>query len=94
MTREILIERLQQSEASAIDLAKELNRSVSGIEEDLQHIRTTLRNNNELDLLIRPAICTLCDYVFSTGKTKTPSKCPNCKKQKIQVAKFKVERKK
>lgn len=93
MTREILIERLQQNEASANDLAKEFNRSVSGIEEDLQHIRTSLRNNKELELLIRPAVCTLCDYVFPTNKPKTPGRCPNCKKEKIQVAKFKIERK-
>ena len=93
MTREILIERLQESEASARDLAKELKRPVSGIEEDLHHIRTSLRNNKELELMIRPAVCMLCDYVFSTDKAKTPSKCPNCKKEKIQVAKFKVERK-
>ena len=91
MTREALIDRLKGSEASAIDLSKEFNRSVVGIEEDIEHIRTTLRLNKELDLLIRPAVCSLCDYVFSTDKAKTPSKCPNCKKEKIQVAKFTIK---
>ncbi|MCE7734520.1 MAG: hypothetical protein GPJ54_06560 [Candidatus Heimdallarchaeota archaeon] len=90
MTREALIDRLKGSEASAVDLAKEFNRSVSGIEEDIEHIRTTLRLNDELDLMIRPAVCALCDYVFPTNKAKTPNRCPNCKKEKIQVAKFKV----
>ena len=94
MTREALIDRLQRHEASAIDLAKEFKRSVSGIEEDIEHIRTTLRNNKELYLLIRPAMCSLCDYVFPTNKAKTPSRCPNCKKEKIQVPKFAVKNKK
>ena len=92
MTREDLIEILKERSATANDLAKEFNKSVAAIEDDLYHVRTSLRNDAEYQLMIRSAECVLCGYRFATNSPKTPSKCPECNKEKIRVASFKIER--
>ncbi|MHA2502746.1 MAG: transcriptional regulator [Candidatus Kariarchaeaceae archaeon] len=92
MTREEVIEYLKENSATAVDLSKEFAKSSAGIEEDLNHIRTSLRNDPEHQLLIRPAECLLCGYVFSTDKPKAPSKCPQCQEQKIRLPSFKIEK--
>ena len=50
MTREELIEKMKEFEGTAIDFARIMNKSQSGIEEDIEHIRTSLRNNSEYEL--------------------------------------------
>ena len=93
MTREELTSILKNRSGNALDFAKQLGRSVSGIEEDLEHIRTSIRTNPDYTLLIQPAICLLCDYQFKADKAKGPTKCPSCKRQKIQQPSFKIVRK-
>ncbi|MHA2402045.1 MAG: hypothetical protein ACXADH_03560, partial [Candidatus Kariarchaeaceae archaeon] len=77
----------------AIDLSKIFNRSVPAIEEDIEHIRTTLRTDPEYQLFISPAICLLCEYTFPYDKAKAPSRCPQCKREKIRVPSFKISKK-
>ena len=93
MTRNELIAILKQGSRTAIDLSKIFNRSVPAIEEDIEHIRTTLRIDPEYKLLMSPAMCILCDYTFPNDKAKAPSRCPQCKREKIRVPSFKVSKK-
>ena len=93
MTREEVITYLKDNSATAVDMSREFNRSSAGIEEDLVHIRTTLRNDADHQLLIRPAECLLCGFVFSTDKPKAPTKCPECQEQKIRPPSFKIDQK-
>ncbi|MHA2248871.1 MAG: hypothetical protein ACXAD7_00850 [Candidatus Kariarchaeaceae archaeon] len=93
MTRVELIDALKQKSGTAIDLSKQFNRSINAIEEDIEHIRTSLRTDPDFELLISPAMCLLCDYQFPKGKAKTPSKCPKCKREKIQLSSFKIDKK-
>ena len=92
MTREDLAEMLKEESGTAIDFAKKLNRSQAAIEEDIEHIRTTLRYDSEYQLLIRPAMCLLCGFQFKTNKSKAPTKCPECNKEKIRTPSFKIDK--
>lgn len=94
MTREELIEKMKKFEGTEVDFARIMNKSQSGIEEDIEHIRTSLRNNSEYLLMIKPATCLLCNYFFSNSKAKAPSKCPKCRGEKIQLPYFKIMRNK
>lgn len=94
MTREAVINSLKTKEATAVDLAKEFDRSVVAIEEDIEHIRTTLRKDPDFELIMQPAQCLLCDYLFSSEKAKAPTRCPNCKREKIRIPRFKIMPKK
>jgi predicted Zn-ribbon and HTH transcriptional regulator len=93
MTREDLIQRLKESAGSAGDLSQEYNRPQAAIEEDIEHIRTSLRNDAEYQLLIRPAMCILCGFQFTNAKAKEPTKCPECNREKIRPPSFKIEKK-
>jgi len=90
MTREALISHMKDNAGTAVDFAREFNRSQAAIEEDLEHIRTSLRNDPDNQLLIRPAKCLLCGFIFSSDKAKAPTKCPECQEQKIAPPSFKI----
>jgi hypothetical protein len=51
--------------------------------EDIGHIAKSVKNSGK-QLLIRPASCGKCGYVFSSRKVASrPSKCPKCHSQWI-----------
>jgi len=58
-------------------------KSRSLIYEDIEHISQSV-NAEGKKLLLRPASCGKCNYVFTERKTaKRPSKCPKCRSQWI-----------
>ncbi len=93
MTREDIIRELKNHTNNVANLSQKLGKSVAAIENDLEHIRTSIRNDKSLKLLIQPASCKLCDYQFQNDKIKLPTKCPACKKEKIKPASFKIIKK-
>jgi predicted Zn-ribbon and HTH transcriptional regulator len=51
--------------------------------EDIDHIAKSVKQEDK-ELLVRPAICGKCQFVFKVKKTsKGPSKCPKCKSEWI-----------
>lgn len=76
-----------------MDLSITFNRPLSAIEDDLDHIRTTMRYDENYKLLMLPANCQLCGYQFSNKKIKAPSKCPDCRREKITLPQFKIQEK-
>ncbi|MDH5402126.1 MAG: hypothetical protein OEZ01_03435 [Candidatus Heimdallarchaeota archaeon] len=91
MVREEIISWLKDNPSTAVDLSKQFNRSQIGIEEDLDHIRTSIRDNPSIILAIRPAMCLMCEYIFSTDRTKAPTKCPECHAEKIRLPSFVIQ---
>jgi len=93
MTREDIIAILKKNSASTVDLSVKINRPVSAIEEDLDHIRTSMKYDEKYKLLMMPAVCQLCDFRFSNTKIKAPTKCPECHREKISLPQFKINKK-
>ncbi len=91
MTRSEIIDILKDRSGTVMDLSKVFRRSMTAIEKDIEHIRTTLRNDTEFELFISPATCQLCNYQFPADKAKAPSKCPKCKREKIRLPSFKID---
>ena len=90
--REDIIEYLKKNPSTINELAI-LNETVSSvIVEDLEHIFKTLKNEPE-NLLIKPASCINCDYIFSAKRKKysDPKKCPECHSERINPQVFKIE---
>ena len=79
-------ELLEKSEKpiNAQDICITLDiKSRSIVYEDIGHIAKSVRNSGK-ELLIRPASCGKCGYIFSTRKVASrPSKCPKCRSQWI-----------
>ena len=85
--REKIMELLQAtSEAISLDdLCRELDVFDKRIIlEDLQHISVSLKRESKKQLIIIPARCKNCGFIFKKSKRfKVPSKCPKCKKERI-----------
>ncbi|MGY5862295.1 MAG: HTH domain-containing protein [Candidatus Thorarchaeota archaeon] len=84
--RKSIAELLEKSEhpITAQDICITLDiKSRSIVYEDIGHIAKSVRNSGK-ELLIRPASCGKCGYIFSTRKVASrPSKCPKCRSQWI-----------
>jgi predicted Zn-ribbon and HTH transcriptional regulator len=83
--RENIMELLEQSEnpLTAQDICDILDVRKRGIiYEDLEHIAKSVKRRKK-QLLIRPASCGSCNFIFKTRSVKKPSKCPKCKSEWI-----------
>lgn len=56
---------------------------------DLQHIERSLKRLPQ-KLIMNPAQCQECGFIFDKKKIKYPSKCPKCKGQRILSPQFKI----
>ncbi len=78
---------------TAQDIAEALgleNRNV--VFEDIEHIAKSLKREGK-QILIRPATCGKCGYIFSPKSAKRPSRCPKCKSEWILLPGYLIRRK-
>jgi predicted Zn-ribbon and HTH transcriptional regulator len=83
--RETITELLEQTEhpLTAQDICDALDiKSRRVVYEDLEHIAKSVRRRKK-QLLIRPASCGSCNFIFKAHSVKKPSKCPKCKSEWI-----------
>ena len=83
--REAITELLEQTEhpLTAREICDILEIKSRGIVyEDLEHIAKSVKSRKK-QLLIRPANCGSCNFVFKARSVKKPSKCPKCKSEWI-----------
>ncbi|MHA1772038.1 MAG: transcriptional regulator [Candidatus Thorarchaeota archaeon] len=83
--RERIAQLLEESDhpLTAQDIAEVLgleNRNV--VFEDIEHIAKSAKREGKR-VLIRPASCGKCGYVFTPKSAKRPSRCPKCKSEWI-----------
>ena len=77
--RQRLIERLSQGPATVHGLALELGLPIAEVVRHLEHVRRSLRDRR---LLVEPATCVECGFVFSKRERFTaPSRCPICRSE-------------
>jgi len=84
--REKITKLLEETQypLTAEDICQALDiKQRSIVYEDIEHIAKSLRNQQK-ELLVQPASCGKCNYVFKVkSSAKRPSKCPKCKSQWI-----------
>ena len=76
--RRQLIDILSRELRSVSSLARELGSTRSRMEEDLRHAIRSARAQGH-DLVVVPARCKSCGFVFTEDKLTKPSRCPSCK---------------
>ncbi len=82
------MEILKQGELPLQELATLLRADVRDVIEDLEHIRRSVRPQR---LVLVPASCRNCGFVFKErSRAKTPSKCPRCRQERIEPAKYRI----
>ena len=67
---------------SASSLARELGLRRGDVEEDLRHAIRSARAAGER-VVITPARCKQCGFVFDEAKLSKPGKCPACRGTRI-----------
>lgn len=76
--RKQLIEALSAEPRTVTRLARELGLPRRDLEEDLRHMIRSARAAGH-DVMIEPARCRACDFVFGEDKLSKPSRCPQCR---------------
>ena len=89
--REQLAEVLGDRQATASELAAELEAPVSTIYQDLKHVARSLRYNEDTEFLVAPPECTDCGFHNYDDPVNYPSRCPECRSESIAEAVFKIE---
>ena len=88
--RQKIISLLSETELSAWEISGEVGISEKEVYEHLSHIARSVASQNK-KVLITPAICLRCGYVFENRSRFTrPGRCPQCKKSRIQSPTFRI----
>lgn len=88
--RHALIAALQDGPCSGRDLSAAAGIQEREVDGHLEHIRKSIAASG-LRLIITPAECKKCGFVFSKrDKLKRPGKCPVCKGESIREPLFSI----
>ncbi len=88
--RDALQKALEAGPATARELSREVGVSEKEIADHLEHLARSLEGEGRR-LLIEPAECIACGYVFEDRRRfETPSRCPECQSERIEPPVFHV----
>lgn len=76
--RKQLIEVLAAEPRTASSLARELGMHKRDVEDDQRHLVRSARAAGH-SVIVEPARCKSCGFVFSEEKLSKPGKCPECR---------------
>jgi transcriptional regulator len=78
MFRKDLINLLTTQPRSVSSIARELGLKRADVEDDLRHLIRSARAAGHL-VVIDPARCRACGFLFGEEKLSKPGKCPACR---------------
>jgi predicted Zn-ribbon and HTH transcriptional regulator len=88
--RQKIISLLIKEEMSAREISGAVGISEKEVSEHLAHIARSVASRDK-NLMITPANCLACGYVFEgRGRFTRPGRCPLCKKSHIQSPRFHI----
>ena len=88
--RQKIISLLSGTELTAREISGQVGISEKEVNEHLTHIARSVSSQNK-QLVVAPANCLACGYVFEDRKRLTrPGRCPRCKKSHINSPAFRV----
>jgi len=89
--RRDLVKILSVQPRSVSSIARELGLDRRDVEDDLRHaIRTAQAAGHTL--VVEPARCKQCGFVFGEDRLAKPGKCPECKGSRIFEAQIRIEK--
>ena len=89
--RKSLLEELGRGPFTARELSTRVGLGEKEVAPHLEHLERSLRGRGE-QLVITPAKCLGCGHEFTDRRALTkPSRCPNCRSERIAPPQFKVE---
>ena len=86
--RQDIVDAIKGNPLSIKSIAQKLRIDIKVVKEDLKHIQRSVGKKN---LIIEPAHCKKCGFVFEKAEVKRPSKCPKCKSEWLEQALFSIK---
>lgn len=90
MYRKGLITLLLNNPTSLAEIARQLDMLPRDTEDDLRHLRKSLRHSSEYRLVVHPAHCRKCGFRFNPDKLHKPGKCPQCHQTWIEEPRLEI----
>ena len=88
--RRDLVTLLSVQPRSVSSIAREMGLDRRDVEDDLRHaIRSARASGHEV--VIEPARCRQCGFVFGEDKLSKPGKCPACRGTRLFEAQIRIE---
>ena len=88
--RRDLVEALSAQPRSVSSLARELGLGRRDVEDDLRHaIRSAQAAGHRV--VVEPARCKQCGFVFGTDRLAKPGRCPGCRGSRLYEAQIWIE---
>jgi transcriptional regulator len=88
--RRDLVKILSAQPRSASSIAREMGLDRRDVEDDLRHaIRSAEAAGHTI--VIDPARCKQCGFVFGADRLAKPGKCPECKGSRLFEAQIRIE---
>jgi predicted Zn-ribbon and HTH transcriptional regulator len=88
--RRDLVKILSTQPRSASSIARELGLDRRDVEEDLRHAIRSARAAGH-QVIIEPARCKQCGFLFGEDRLAKPGKCPECKGTRLFEAQIKIQ---
>jgi hypothetical protein len=88
--RKDLLTLLSAQPRSVSSLARDLGLRKGDITDDLQHALRSARAAGH-QVIVIPARCRSCGFIFDEQKLSKPSKCPQCRGARLYEAQISIE---
>jgi len=88
--RRDLVKILSAQPRSASSIARELGLDRRDVEDELRHAIRSARAAGHT-VVIEPAKCKQCGFVFSEDRLAKPGKCPECKGTRLYEAQISIQ---
>jgi predicted Zn-ribbon and HTH transcriptional regulator len=89
MYRKDLVELLLNNPLTLYEIAKPLGLRSREVEDDLRHLKKSLKRG-AYELIVHPARCHKCGFVFSPDHLHKPGRCPSCHGTWLEEPRFEV----
>ena len=90
MFRRDLVKMLSAQPRSASSIARELGLDRRDVEDELRHAIRSARASGHT-IVIEPAKCKQCGFVFDEDRLAKPGKCPECKGTRLFEAQISIQ---
>ena len=88
--RRDLVKMLSAQPRSASSIARELGLDRRDVEDELHHAIRSARAAGHT-IVIEPAKCKQCGFVFGEDRLAKPGKCPECKGTRLYEAQISIQ---
>lgn len=89
--RQTILDELRGAFLTARDLGARVSLREKEIAPHLEHLMRSVKAKGER-LVVDPARCLACEFAFDDRRSLTkPTRCPECKSERIKAPRFRVE---